>query len=79
MVIDWEKDKIHIKAPHIQHLLRIIKEQKDAFETISFTRVYRDLNTEGNTLSKEALAIHQGLMEVRKIKNELIENHLVCL
>ena len=78
MVIDWENGKMHIKAPHLQHLLRLMKEQKEAFKTISFTHIYRELNTEADKLSKAALALHPGLMEVREIK-EQIENHLVCL
>ena len=77
MVIDWKKGKMHIKEPHLQHLLRVIKEQKSTFETISFTHIYRELNTEAN--SKDALALHPGLMEVRDINNEKVEKHLVCL
>ena len=70
---------MHIKAPHLQHLLRVIKEQKAAFETISFKHIYSELNTEADKLSKVALALHPGLMEVREIKYEHIKNHLVCL
>ena len=79
MVIDWENRKMQIKAPHLQHLLRVIKVQKASFETISFTHIYRELNIEADKLSKVALALHPGLMEVREIKDEQIENHLVCL
>ena len=79
MVIDWANGKLQIKAPHLQHLLRVIKEQKTAFETISFTHIYWELNTEVDKLSKVALALHPGLMEVREIKDEQNKNHLVCL
>ena len=79
MVIDWENKKMQIKAPHLQHLLRVIKEHKASFETISFSHIHRELNTYADKLSKDALALHLGLMEVREIKDEKIDNHLVCL
>ena len=79
MIIDWENSKMQIKASHLQHLLKVIKEHKAAFEIISFTNISRELNTEDDKLSEASLALHSVLMEVREIKNELSENHLVCL
>ena len=79
MVIDWENGKMQIKALHLQHLPRVIKEQKVDFETISFTHIYRELNKDANKLSKLSLTLHPSLIKVREIKDEQIENHLICL
>ena len=79
MTIYWANGKIQINTPHLQHLLKAIREQMVAFETISFNYIYRELNSEADKLSKMALALPSGLMEVKEISNERIENQYVCL
>ena len=79
MTIYWENGKIQINAPHIQHLLKMIREKMVAFETISFKHIYRELNSEVDKLSKIALALPPGIMEVKEINNNQIVNQYVCL
>ena len=68
MTIDWANVKIQINAPHIQHLLKTIREQKVAFETISFKHIYRELNPkvevgEGNQQQSNCKSICMFVME----------------
>ena len=65
MTIDWENGKIQINAPHLQHFLKTIREQITSFETISFKHIYREPNSEADKLSKMALTLPPGLMEVK--------------
>ena len=77
MTIDWDNGKNQINAPYLQHLLKAIGEHIAAFETNSFNHIYRELNSEVDKLSKMALTLPLGLMEVKKISNERIENQYV--
>ena len=79
MTIDWENGKIQINAPHLQNLSKTIREQMEAFESISFEHIYRELNSEADKLSKKALTLPLGLMEVKEIINNQILNQYVCL
>ena len=79
MTIDWANGKIQINAPHLQHLLKAIREKITTFETISFNHIYRELNSEANKLSKMALALPPSLMEVMEINNNQIVNQYVGL
>ena len=69
MVIEWASKKMQIKAPHLQNLLKAIREQKASFETINFTHIYRELNSKSDKLSKVAITLPPGLMEVKEIRN----------
>ena len=73
MTIDWANGHLQINAPHLQHLLRAIRDQMSNFESISFQHVYRELNVEADKLSKLALMLPPGLMEVK----EYVDNQLV--
>ena len=79
MTIDWENGKIKINAPHLQQLLKATREKISYFETMNFNRIYRELNSEAYKLSKMAPSLPPGLMEMKEISNENIENHYVCL
>ena len=71
MVIDWENGRKNIRAPHIQHLLADIQSLKIQFVRIAFAHIYRELNEEADTLSKQALAFQPGMMEIEEITNGL--------
>ena len=73
MTIDWENGQLQINAPHLQHLLRSIRREKENFESISFQHIYRELNVEANKLSKEALLLSLGIMEISDYKNNMLE------
>ena len=60
MKLDWENNKIHIRAPHLQHLLDEIKRQINLLGYISFHHVYREMNEEANSLSKSVLLLATG-------------------
>ena len=67
VVVDWENGKNTIRAPHLQHLLAEIQELKSKFRRISFVHIYRELNAEADSLSKQALAYQPGLMETEEV------------
>ena len=77
MTIYWENKKIHINSPHLQHLLKTLSEQMAAFESITFHHIYKELNSEVDKLSKMALALPPGLMEVKEIVNSQTMNHFL--
>ena len=79
MVIDWEKEKIQINSPHLQHLLKTIREQMEAFESITFRHIYREINSKADKLSKMALTLPPGIMEVKEIINNQTVNQYVCM
>ena len=79
MTIDWENGQLQINAPHIQHLLRETRIQKDNFESISFQHIYRELNVDADKLSKEALLLPLGIMEIKDYENNLFVNQYVRL
>ena len=70
MVVDWVNNKIQIKAPHLQQILRAIRRLLDHFSTLNITHVYRELNMEANSLSKLALLLSLGHMETEEVKEE---------
>ena len=77
MTIDWANDNIQINAPHLQHMLRSLREQMVAVKSITFQHIYRELNYEADKLSKMALALPLGLMEVKEIVNNQTVNHFL--
>ena len=79
MVIDWVNGKKKIKAPHLQYLLKEIQALKPSFELVSFSHIYRELNSEAYTLSKLALAIQLGIIEVEEHANGQDNNLFIRL
>ena len=79
MTIDWANGQLQINAPHLQHLLRAIRDQMVNFESISFQHIYRELNVEADKLSKVALTLPPGLMEVKEFVNNQLVNQYVSL
>ena len=67
-VIDWAQERNNIRAPRLQNLLRAIWSIQPFFASLKFKHVYREFNTEADTLSKQALAIQPGI-----IKGEILE------
>ena len=70
MVVDWVNNKIHIKSPHLQQLLRVIRRLLDLFPSLGITYVYIELNMETNNLSKLALLLAPSHMETEEVKEE---------
>ena len=72
MVIEWATGRIQINAPapHLQHLLKTIKEQIGSFEMIFFKHIYREQNIEADKQSILALALPPGLTEVEEKSND---------
>ena len=62
-MIEWAQARSNIRAPHLQNFLRAILSLQPSFETIHFNHVYREFNTEVDTLSKQALTIQPGIIE----------------
>ena len=63
IVIEWAQERNNIQAPHLQNLLRTIRSMLPFFASLNFNYVYREYNTEADTLSKQALAIQPGIIE----------------
>ena len=72
LLIDWEKGKSIIIEPHLQHKLNEIPSLRSSFELVSFSHIYRELNSEADMLSKLALAIQPRVIEVEEDNNEQI-------
>ena len=49
------------------------------FESISFQHIYRELNVEADKMSKEALLLPPGLMEVKEFADNNLVNRYVRL
>ena len=78
MTIDWANGKIPINAPHLQHLLKTLREHMAIFESINFHHIYRELNSDADNLFKMALALPPGIMEVKEIVKNQTVNQYVC-
>ena len=70
---------MQINAPHLRHFLRAIRDQMKKIESIYFHHIYRELNVEADKLSKVALSLPTGLMEVKEFVNNLLVNQYVRL
>ena len=79
MVIDWVNGKRKIRAPHLQYLLKEIQALKPSFELVSFSHIYRELNSEADTLLKLALAIQPRIIEVEEHTNGQVTNIFIRL
>ena len=79
LTIDWENGQLQINAPQLQHLLRAIRSQNENFESISFQHIYRELNVDADKLSKEALLLPPGIMEIKDYENNILVNQYVRL
>ena len=66
-VIDWKNGSNNIRVPYLQHLLTEIQNLKTLFRRISFAHIYREVNEEADSLSKQALAYQPWLMEIEEI------------
>ena len=64
MVIEWANGRIPINSTHLYHLLLTIKEHITFIVVLTFTNIYRDLNTEADKLSKLVLTLPLGLTKV---------------
>ena len=60
-------------------MLRTLRDQMEAFELVSFQHIYREVNNEADKLSKLALALPPGLMEVTHFVNNQEVNKYVSL
>ena len=69
LTIDWANGSIQINAPRLHHLLRALRKQMAAFESITFQHIYIEVNTEADKLSKLALSLPPVLMEVTNFVN----------
>ena len=79
MIINWANGQLQINSPHLQPLLKEIRDQISNFVSISFQHVYRELNVEADTLSKLALTLPLGLMEVKDHVDDQLVNQYVRL
>ena len=68
MVVYWVYNKIQIKDPLLQQILRAIKGLLNLFLGLSITHVYRELNMEVDNLSKHALLLALGHLETEEVK-----------
>ena len=62
-IIDWATGKNNIRSPHLHNLSKEIRALQPTFEVVLFNHIYREYNTEVDTLSKQALAIQPGIIE----------------
>ena len=62
-VIEWTQERNNIQAPHVQNMLRVIRSMQTFFASLKFNHIYREFNTEADTLSKQALAIQPAIIE----------------
>ena len=70
MAMDWVNNKIHLKAPNLQQILRAIRRILNLFSILIITHVYRELNMEENNLSKLSLLLALGHMETKEVREE---------
>ena len=78
MVIDWEKGKRNIRAPHLLYLLDEIQSLRSSFELVSFSHIYKEINSEADFLLKMALEIQLGIIEVEEhINGQGIESFTI--
>ena len=67
MVVDWVNRKIQFNAPRLQQLLNAIRRLFEFFTGFSISHIYRELNMEGDGLSKLALLLDPSKMETEEI------------
>jgi ribonuclease HI len=64
LVIQWMKGEFNLCNFTLQPLFHDILLLKSTFSHISFTHVYRDRNNEANMLSKDGVALENGIWKI---------------
>ena len=62
IIISWEKRKENIKIPSLESFLNLVKMKIESSEWISFSHIYKELNTEVNSLFKQALTLNEEIL-----------------
>ena len=75
MVVNWANGRNNTRSPHLQQLLAEIPNLKAQIGMIYCAHIYRELNEEADTLSKQALAFQLGMMEIEEVSNGLTTLH----
>jgi hypothetical protein len=68
LMIDWTNQGCSIGNMGLISIMKQVKEVKATFESISFTHVYFEFNTQANILSKEALIMQEGTLLVHEYR-----------
>lgn len=79
MVIDWAKEKRHIIETHLQYFLIEIRSLVSSFEFVSYTHIYRELNSKVDLLSKMELVLQLEVIEVEEYRNGQSIEHLIMI
>ena len=74
-VVDWANGRVQINAPHLQYMMAAIRDLVTSFKSVSFEHIYRELNMEADSLSKLALALQPGIIEVEEMTNGQISDY----
>jgi ribonuclease HI len=64
LVMDWANGKAQI-------ILERILEIRALFEEVSFAHIFREFNHKVDHLSKEALALEEGMLSVQEVKDHI--------
>ena len=79
MVINWSKGKSTLRSPHLHHVLNEIESLRSSFQHVSFSHIYKEINSEGDMLCKLALAIQPRVIKVEEYKNEQITGSFIMI
>ena len=80
MVVDWVNRKIQINALHLQQLMNAIRSLLELFTDFRISHIYRELNMEADGLSKLALLLDPGNLEIEEIivnYNQFLDGKMV--
>jgi ribonuclease HI len=71
LCIGWMNNVTHLQHLNLIQLGQKLHYAARSFEDIHFSHIFRELNIEADTLSKEALQLHQILLSGRNILRAL--------
>jgi hypothetical protein len=62
MLIDWENNKCRIENMLLVPTMNQVLEVKCNFYDLSFTHIYKELNTKVDQLSEEVMLLQEGFL-----------------
>jgi hypothetical protein len=69
LVIEWMNVGLSLVDLELQVLAQDLRAIARNFRSINFRHVYREKNSVANSLSKEALALHENILILEEISN----------
>ena len=81
VVIDWLIGKSNLRATYLKHWCSRIRHIEKQFSSLSYNHIFREQNTDVDSLSKRGLGCQMGILWFSKVKDlecRRIDRYQLC-